>query len=95
MTLITPTTVNGQTVGIAELINLNNSFDLIALSIELEAAIKDKKSMLAMCIQQAIDVNVPARKIFAMLKDNIADNNQLVIDTIGNELVNKIKNLKL
>ena len=95
MILITPSTINCHKLGIAEMIDLRNSSDQMFLSAELSLEIAGKKDMLSQCINQAFQSNVPARKIFAMLKDNISDNEQLVIDTIGNELVNKIKNLKL
>jgi hypothetical protein len=95
MILITPSTVNGHKLGIAEMIDLRNSSDQMFLSAELSVEIAGKNDMLSQCINQAFQSNVPSRKIFAMLKDNIADNEKLVTDTIGNELVNKIKNLKL
>lgn len=65
------------------------------LMVSISSRLADSTKFAALCIKTAIKSDMPCKVIIATIKDRIQDNEPVIVEMMGVELTNRIKNYEI
>ena len=74
--------------------NLNNSFQLLKISTELETIDFEKAGMIGAAIHSGLR-NKNIKGVVKMISSMATDNEKMILDIVGKDLLNDIKTVQL